>query len=303
MPSRRDRVERRLAAILAADVAGYSRLMGQDETGTLRILAAHRKVMDRLIAEHRGRVANTAGDSVLAEFPSAVEAVQCAVSIQEQLLAANKKLATDQQVEFRIGIHVGDVMVRDGDLFGDAVNIAARLQALAEPSSVCLSSPAYEYVRKILPLSFDDHGQHMVKNVADPVQVFRLRRAALQALPQAHQLSTPEKPSIAVLPFVTANAEDEYLADGIADDIITALSKMRWLFIIGRNSSFAYKGRAVQVSEIARQLGVVYVVTGSMRKSASRVRASVQLVEAETGGAIWAERYDRDLTGILGRVQ
>jgi adenylate cyclase len=291
------KVERRLAAIFAADVAGYSRLMSQDEVGTLRTLAAQRRVMDQLIAEHGGRIANTAGDSVLAEFPSAVEAVQCAVAVQDELAATD--VPDGHQVQFRIGIHVGDVIVREGDLFGDAVNITARLQSLAEPSGICLSGAAHDCVRKILPLGFDDRGLHLVKNVAEPVQMFGLRRSRLRSLPRPQPLPLPDKPSIAVLPFAAASAEDEYLADGIADDIITALSKMRWLFVIGRNSSFAYKGRAISVTEIARQLGVVYVVTGSTRRSGSRIRVSAQLVEGDTGGAIWAERYDRDLSDVL----
>jgi adenylate cyclase len=299
MAHEHSQAERRLVAIFAADVDGYSRLVEQDESGTIQTLTAHREIMDRLIGAHGGRIANTAGDSVLAEFGSIVNAVQCAATVQEKLAEANKDVPDGHRVQFRIGIHVGDVIVRAGDLLGDAVNIAARLQSLAKPSSICLSGSAHEFVRKILPLGFDDLGQHVVKNVAEPVHVFGLRKAKLGSIPQIKSLPLPDKPSVAVLPFATASPDDEYLADGISDDLITALSKMRWLFVIARNSTFAYKGRAIQVTEIARQLGVAYIVTGSMRRSGTRVRVSVQLVEDDKGSSIWAERYDRDVSDIL----
>ncbi|WP_157182245.1 adenylate/guanylate cyclase domain-containing protein [Methylobacterium sp. WSM2598] len=300
MSSDAERVERRLAAIFAADVAGYCRLMSQDEVGTLRALTSHREVMDRLIAEHRGRIANTAGDSVLAEFPSAVDAVKCAVRVQEALHKGNRPTPEDPVLKFRIGVHAGDVLVRGDDLLGDAVNIAARLQALAEPGAVCISGVMHEYVRKTLPLMYDDLGLQTVKNIDEPVRVFAIRldgrstSAGPSPRPVREVLSLPSRPSIAVLPFATTSPEDEYLGDGISDDVTTALSKMRWLFVIARNSAFSFKGRAVEIGQIARQLGVAYILTGSVRRGGNRVRISVQLVEGETGMSLWAERYERD---------
>jgi adenylate cyclase len=305
MPSPAQPIERKLAAIFAADVAGYSRLMGQDEVGTLRTLAAHREFMDRLIGEHRGRIANTAGDSVLAEFPSVVDAVKCAVEVQDIISRADEGAAEDGRVRFRIGVHLGDVMVHGKDLLGDAINIASRLQSLAEPGGVCMSGAAHEAVRKALPLNFDDRGWQTVKNIDEPMRVYAIRldgRAPgiIPTVIGAQQAPvSPDRPSIAVLPFATTTAEDEYLGDGISDDVITALSKMRWLFVIARNSAFAFKGRPVEIGQIARQLGVAYVLTGSVRRSGERVRISVQLIEGETGASLWAERYDRDLVDML----
>jgi adenylate cyclase len=304
MSSDAERVERRLAAIFAADVAGYSRLMGQDEVGTLRALTSHREVMDRLIAEHGGRIANTAGDSVLAEFPSAVDAVKCAVKVQESIGEGSARTSDSSPLQFRIGIHVGDVMVRGSDLLGDAINIAARLQALAEPGAMCISGTTHDFVRKTLPLVFDDLGLQTVKNIDEPIRVFVIRLDAQNSSkprPSTTQqtLRLPSRPSIAVLPFATTTPEDEYLGDGISDDVITALSKMRWLFVIARNSAFAFKGRPVEIGQIARQLGVAYVLTGSVRRGGNRVRISVQLVEGETGTSLWAERYDRDLGDLF----
>src|SRR5215211_6788612 len=251
-------IERKLAAIFAADVAGYSRLMGQDEVATLRTLAAHRAIMDRLIGEHRGRIANTAGDSVLAEFPSVVDAVKCAVEVQDMISRADEGAAEDDRVNFRIGVHLGDVMVHGKDLLGDAINIASRLQSLAQPGGVCMSGAAHEAVRKTLPLNFDDMGWQTVKNIDEPMRVYavRLDGRAPGIIPTvlgAQQApGSPDRPSIAVLPFATTTAEDEYLGDGISDDVITALSKMRWLFVIARNSAFAFKGRPVEIGQIAR---------------------------------------------------
>jgi adenylate cyclase len=299
-------MERRLAAIFAADVAGYSRLMGQDEVGTLRTLTAHREIMDKLIEEHGGRIANTAGDSVLAEFPSVVDAVEAAVQIQEALKAGNEAVPEDRQVRFRIGVHVGDVIVKGGDLFGDGVNIAARLQALADPGGVCLSGDAHRHVRKTLPLHFTDLGAQQVKNIAEPVHAFRIDAGQpgselKDPQPLSKPLPLPDKPSIAVLPFtnMSGDPEQEYFADGITEDLLTALSRLRWLFVIARNSSFVFKGKAVDVKEVARQLGVRYVLEGSIRKAGSRVRITGQLIEAATGAHIWAERYDGDLTHIF----
>jgi len=268
--------------------------MGQDEV----------EIMDRLITEHRGHIAKTAGDSVLAEFPSVVDAVQCAVQVQQELAEANEGVPEERRMCFRIGVHVGDVMVRGGDLVGDAINIASRLQALAAPGGVCLSAVSHEYIRHV-PLNFDDLGPQSVKNIAEPIPAYSIRPAGsnTQALFQASLpsrfLAPQDRPSIAVLPFAAANSDDEYLVEGICDDIITALYKMRWLFVIARNTTFAFKGRAVDVTQIARQLGVAYVLSGSLRRMSDRVRISAQLIEADTGGSLWAERYDRDLTDIF----
>src|SRR3954462_1392011 len=300
------RIERRLAAIFAADEAGYSRLVEQDETGTLRTLTTHREIMDRLIVEHGGRIANTAGDSVLAEFPSAVEAVQCAANIQTALAVANQDTPEERRVRFRIGLHVGDVMVRGGDLLGDGVNIAARLESLADPGGVCLSEVAYGYVRRAVPFAFTDLGPQKVKNIEEPVRAYavcNLISAPMNQTPiaDADLLRVPDKPFIAVLPFtnLSRDPEQEYFADGITEDLIAALSRCRWLFVIARNSVFTLKGRAVDIKQVSRQLGVRYVLEGSVRKAGNRVRITAQLVEAVTGTDIWAGRFDRNLMDIF----
>jgi adenylate cyclase len=302
------KVQRHLAAIFAADVEAYSRLMNTDEVGTLRTLTAHREIMDRLIDEHGGRIANTAGDSVLAEFPSAVEAVQAAVEVQERLRTANAALPEDRQVRFRIGVHVGDVMVKGRDLFGDGVNIAARLQAIAEPGGMCISGSAHEYVRKTLSLAYDDLGPRQVKNIAEPVRAFTVRSGGQTASPAAQpiadhpkSLPLPDKPSIAVLPFtnMSGDPEQEYFADGVVDDIITALSRVKWFFVIARNSSFTYKGKAVDIRQVGQELGVRYVLEGSIRKAGSRVRITGQLIEATAGRHVWADKFDGELVDIF----
>ena len=241
-------IERKLAAIFAADVAGYSRLMGQDEVGTMRTLTAYREVMDSLIGQHRGRIANTAGDSVLAEFPSVVDAVKCAVEVQEELREKNEGVPADRQLRFRIGVHVGDVMVRGGDLLGDGVNVAARLQALAEPGGVCVSGDAHQYARRALPITFLDLGQQEIRNIPEGVRAFAVQSTGQNAaLPQEHSakpLPLPDKPSIAVLPFanLSGDPEQEYFADGVVEDIITALSRFRWLFVIAATPVLRTKG-------------------------------------------------------------
>ena len=293
------KVERRLAAIFAADVAGYSRLMEQDEVGTMRALATHRATMDGLIAEHGGRIANTAGDSVLAEFPSAVDAVQCAVEVQKQLAS----VSVGPCMHFRIGVHVGDVMARTGDLLGDGINVAARLQGLADPGGICVSEAAYGYVRKVLPLDFADLGPQSVKNIHEPIRAYGLK-GPLQPTRMAEHIapiSLPDRPSIAVLPFtnMSGNPEQEYFADGMTEDIITGLSHLKWLFVIARNSTFAYKARAVDVRQIGQDLGVRYVLEGGVRVSGSRIRITGQLIEAASGRHIWAERYDRQLDDVF----
>jgi adenylate cyclase len=300
-------IERKLAAIFAADVAGYSRLMGQDEVGTMRTLASHREIMDRLIAEHRGRIANTAGDSVLAEFPSVIDAVTCAVEVQKALGEANEGVPEDRRMSFRIGVHVGDVIVRGADLLGDGINVAARLQGIAEPGGVCISGEAHRYTWKALPLAYVDVGHQIVRHIEEPIRVYRIGSPSEQPSeasapePVGRTLPLPTKPSIAVLPFanMSGDPEQEYFADGIAEDIITALSSLRWLFVIARNSSFTYKGRTVDVKQVGRELGVRYVLEGSVRRLANRVRIAVQLIDAATGGHHWTERYDRDLVDIF----
>lgn len=303
MPPHEQRLERRLVAIFAADVAGYSRLMSKNEVGTLRTLTTHREIMDRLIAEGGGRIANTAGDSVLAEFPSAVDAVQCAVAVQEALAQADEDTPNDNHLQFRIGVHVGDVMVRGDDLLGDGVNIAARLESLADPGGICISEAAYGYVRKTLPLAFTDLGLQTVKNIEDPVRAYAVKTTspAANGMAETKPLALPDRPSIAVLPFtnMSPDPEQEFFADGMTEDIITGLSRLRWLFVIARNSSFTYKAKAVDVRQVARELGVRYILEGSVRASGKRIRTTGQLIDAQTGKHIWAEKYDRQLEDVF----
>jgi TolB-like protein/class 3 adenylate cyclase/tetratricopeptide (TPR) repeat protein len=302
--------ERRLVAIFAADVEGYSRLMGADEVGTLRDLTERRAILDELIASHRGRIANTAGDSVLAEFSSAVDAVQCAVEAQAALAGANAGLSPERHINFRIGIHVGDVMVKGGDLFGDGVNIAARLQALASAGGTCISSVAYDQVRKILPLAFTDLGAQQVKNIEEPVRAYAVTSkgaatadtASFAAAPSSNSpLPLPDRPSIAVLPFqnMSGDPEQEYFADGIVEDIITALSRFKSLFVIARNSSFTFKGKAVDIKKVGQELGVRYVLEGSIRKAGGRVRITGQLIDAASGAHLWADKFDGSLEDVF----
>ena len=302
--------KRRLAAIFAADVEGYSRLMGADEVATLDALTARREILDGLIASHGGRIANTAGDSVLAEFGSAVDAVRCAMEAQGALAKANSALPENRQINFRIGVHVGDVMVRAGDLFGDGVNIAARLQTLAKAGGLCVSGVTYDQVRKILPLQFTDLGAQTVKNIEEPIRAYEVKAQGVEAssalgeassLGDGKPLALPDKPSIAVLPFqnMSGDPEQEYFADGMVEEIITALSRFKWLFVIARNSSFTFKGKAVDIKEVGRRLGVRYVLEGSVRKASGKVRITGQLIDAVTGAHIWADRFERDLTDVF----
>ncbi len=299
-------VSRRLVAVFAADVEGYSRLMGADEVGTLKGLTERRLILDELIGEHRGRIANTAGDSVLAEFGSAVDAVQCAVEAQAALAEANSHLSPDKRISFRIGIHVGDVMVRGGDLFGDGVNIAARLQALTQPGSVCVSSTTYEQIKKVLPLSFTDLGPQQVKNIEEPIRAYVVGKLvdapnAIAFASASRSLPLPDKPSIAVLPFqnMSGDPEQEYFADGIAEDVLTTLSKIQELMVIARNSSFVFKGQTRDIREIGRILGVRYVLEGSVRKAGSRVRLAAQLIDSLNGSHVWADRFEGDLDDVF----
>jgi adenylate cyclase len=299
------RVERKLAAIFAADVEAYSRLMGRDEVGTLRTLTAYRAIIDRLIASHRGRIFSTAGDSVLADFASAVDAVQCAVAIQEAIAKENSGRPAGEQMRFRIGIHVGDIIVQGDNLFGDAVNIAARLEALAEPGGICVSRVVRDQIRDKLPYAFEDMGEQQVKNIARAVRVHSVRLAALKASPliggashadgPAMPVTTPRL-SIVVLPFanLSNNPAQEYFADGITDDLTTDLSRISGSFVIARNTAFTYKSKPVDAKQIGRELGVRYVLEGSVRRTGDRVRVNVQLIETETGAHIWADRFETD---------
>ena len=294
------RVERRLAAILAGDVAGYSRMMGADEEGTLLRLNTHRReFLEPKIAEHRGRIVKRTGDGVLIEFASGVDAARCAVEIQRGMVERNASMPEDKRIELRIGIHIGDVMIEDDDIFGDGVNIAARLEAIAQPGGVCISEDAYRQVRGKLDAKFQDVGEQSLKNITQPIRVYRLQPSGTAT--EATALPLPEKPSIAVLPFqnMSGDPEQDYFADGIVEEIITALSRFRELFVIARNSTFTYKGRAVDVKQVARELGVRYVLEGSVRKAGSRVRITSQLIDAITGAHLWADRIDGTFDDIF----
>jgi adenylate cyclase len=299
-------IERRLAAVLAADVAGFSRLTEADEVGTMRMLAAQRAILDAAIARHRGRIANTAGDSVLAEFPSAVNAVQCAVEAQQALRDAAEGTPADRRVLFRIGIHVGDVMVRGGDLLGGGVNVAARLEALADAGGIVLSAAAHEQVKKILPLAYTDLGPQSVKNIEEPVRAFAIGSApssvSAATIPQPSKpLPLSDKPSIAVLPFqnMSGDREQEYFADGIAEDVLTTLSKIEELLVIARNSSFVFKGQARDIREIGQILGARYVLEGSVRKAGNRVRLTAQLIDSLNGSHAWADRFEGNFDDVF----
>jgi adenylate cyclase len=302
-----ERVERRLTAILAADVAGYSRLMAADEEGTLAALKTlRREVADPKIKEHRGRIVNTTGDGLLSEFASVVDAVRCAVEVQREMAERNAGVQAERRIDLRIGINLGDVMIDDNDIFGDGVNVAARLEALAEPGGICVSRVVRDQVRDKLTMPFEDMGEQQVKNIARPVRAYRAllkeRADSPSIMPEAAApRPLPDRPSIAVLPFhnVSGDPEQEYFVDGITEDIITALSKWRWFLVIARNSTFAYKGKSVDLKEVSRELGVRYVLEGSMRRAGQRVRISAQLINTATGTHLWADRYDRDLTDIF----
>src|SRR5215831_11635375 len=300
------RIERRLAAILAADVAGYSRLVGEDEEGTLeRLRVLRRTLADPKIKEHRGRVIRTTGDGLLVEFASVVDAVRCAVDVQREMALRNTDVPPNRRIEFRIGINLGDIIKDGRDIFGDGVNVAARLEALANAGGICVSRVVRDQVRDKLGFAFDDRGEQQVKNIARPVRVFDVNLTeetmTLTSDPATRAPPLPDKPSIAVLPFqnLSGDPEQEYFADGMVEEIITALSRIRWLFVIARNSSFTYKGRAVDVKQVGHQLGVRYVLEGSVRKGGNRVRITAQLIEADTGAHVWAERYDRDLADLF----
>jgi adenylate cyclase len=295
-----ERVERRLAAIFAGDVAGYSRLMGADEEHTLSRLNAHRReFLEPRIAEHRGRIVKRTGDGILIEFASVVDAVRCAVEIQRGMAERNAPVPQEKRIEFRIGIHVGDIIIEDGDMFGDGVNIASRLEGIAEPGDICISDDAYRQVRGKLDANFQDAGEYELKNIARPVRIYQLETGG--GVRRAPMLALPDKPSIAVLPFqnLSGDPEQDYFADGMVEDIITGLSHIKWMFVIARNSTFAYKGQSIDVKKVGRELGVRYVLEGSVRKAGDRVRITGQLIDASTGAHVWAERYDRRLEDIF----
>ncbi len=303
-----ERVERRLTAILAADVAGYSRLMGEDEAGTLARLRAHRReLIDPLIAEHKGRIVKTTGDGMLIEFPSVVEAVACAVAVQLGMAERNADVSVDQRIVFRVGINLGDIIVEGDDIHGDGVNVAARLEALADPGGVCVSGTVRDHTGDRLDVMFDDIGQQTLKNIARPVRVYRVRLATDERPPTAAPVETtatlalPDKPSIAVLPFqnMSGDPEQEYFVDGMVEEIITALSRIRSLFVIARNSTYAYKGQAVDVKRVGRELGVRYILEGSVRKAGGQVRITAQLIEAETATHLWADRFGGSLEDVF----
>jgi adenylate cyclase len=296
---------RRLAAILAGDVVGYSRLMGADEEGTLeRLKVLRRELLDPKITEHHGRLVKTTGDGMLVEFGSVVDAVRCAAEVQQAMPERNTSVGADKHIELRIGINLGDVIVEGDDLYGDGVNIAARIEALADAGGVFVSNTVHDHVRDRLPFAFEDLGEQQVKNIARPVRVYRVRDAdaANKApAPPSPVLPLPDKPSIAVLPFanMSGDPEQEYFADGMVEEIITALSRIRWLFVIARNSSFTYKEQAVDVKQVGRELGVRYVLEGSVRKAGGRVRITAQLIDALVGTHLWADRFDGSLEDVF----
>jgi adenylate cyclase len=311
-------IRRRLSAILAADIAGYSRLMGEDEAGTVRDLKGHQAVILPLVGRHGGRIIDTAGDGILAEFPSVIGATECAVEIQHVMAVRNEEVPEHRRMLFRIGINLGDVIHDETRIYGDGINVAARLEGLAEPGGILVSQAVHDQVRDRLDLAIEDLGERELKNIARPVRVYRLQPPAESTAPPVPEaaLSLPDKPSIAVLPFanMSGDPEQEHFADGIAEDILTGLARLRWLFVIARNSSFTYKGRHVDVRQVGRELGVRYVLEGSVRKGGHRIRVTGQLIEAESGVHLWVERYDRALDdvfaiqdeiteSVIGRIQ
>jgi len=300
-----DSYDRKLAAILHADVAGYSRLMGIDEPGTLARLKAHRKeLIEPSIASHRGRTVKLMGDGALVEFASVVEALACAVEVQRGMTERNNDEPAERRIEFRIGINLGDVIIEDDDIYGDGVNVAARLEGLADTGGVCISGTVYDAVGRKLPVEYEFMGEQEVKNIVEPVRAYRVLVGAEKVRSSSWKktaLELPDKPSIAVLPFtnMSGDPEQEYFSDGITEDITTALSKYRWFLVVARHTTFTYKGRALDIVEVGRQLAVRYILEGSVRKAANRVRVSAQLVEAANGNHLWAESYDRDLADIF----
>jgi adenylate cyclase len=303
-------LERRLAAILVADVVGYSRLMGEDETGTLeRLNALRRDLVQPKIAERKGRIVKLMGDGLLAEFPSVVEAVQCAVDVQKEMIGRESEISEAQRIRLRIGVNLGDIIVKSSDIYGDGVNVAARLESLADPGAICVSGTVFDHVKNKIDLEFLDLGEQQVKNIDQPIQVYQIAldpssdavEGAVTSAASVTLLKQPEKPSIAVLPFtnMSGDVDQDYFADGMVEDIITGLSRIKWLFVIARNSTFVFKGKSVNVTQAGRELGVRYILEGSVRNASNRVRVTAQLIEAETGQHVWAERYDRPLDDVF----
>jgi adenylate cyclase len=294
------RIERRLTAILAADIAGYSRLMGADEIGTARALREHRAAIDPMVASHGGRIVKTTGDGILLEFHSIVAAVECAVAVQKLMAERNADVPEHQRMLFRIGINLGDVLIEGDDLLGDGVNVAARLEGIAEPGGIYISDAVHQQVRDKLDMTFEDKGEQRLKNIARPVRVYRMQPAGA-AVSSRPTLPLPERPSVAVLPFenMSGDPAQDYFSDGIAEDVITELSRFRSLFVVARNSSFSMRGKTVDVTEVGRRLGVRYVVEGSVRKAGKRIRVRMQLLDAASGSHLWSERYDRELEDIF----
>jgi adenylate cyclase len=294
--------KRKLTAILSADVIGYSRLMRDDEEATVRDIAAHRVLISEIIQQHNGRVVDSPGDNILAEFASVVDAVNGAIKIQQEIKKSNADIPADRRMEFRIGINLGDVIEEDDRIYGDGVNIAARVEKLAIAGGICISGTVYEHVKDKISLEYEYLGEQIVKNISEPIRLYHIPTKSSDVSPgEVRETHFPDRPSIAVLPFVniSENPEQEYFSDGITEDLITDLSKISGLFIIARNSVFTYKGKSVKVQEVSNDLGVRYVLEGSVRKVANRVRITAQLVDATTGGHLWAERYDRDLKDIF----
>ena len=296
------RAKRKLSAILSADVKGYSRLMGENELATVQTLTSYKETMTKLIKHYRGRVLDSIGDNLMAEFASVVDAVQCAVEVQQLLSSKNEDLPENRRMNFRIGINLGDVIEEGERIYGDGVNVAARIEGLAEGGGICISGTAFDQVESKLGLEFGYLGEQAVKNIRKPVRVYRVEmEGGVSDVGTSQELPLKDKPSIAVLPFVNMSddPEQEYFSDGITEDIITDLSKVSGLFVIARNSSFSYKGKQMKVQDVARDLGVRYVLEGSVRRAGNRLRITAQLIDAKTGDHLWAERYDRELKDIF----
>ena len=294
------RVGRRLAAIVAADVAGYSRLMGLDEAGTARTLREHRTVIDGLVAKHSGRIVKTTGDGVLLEFPSVVDAVECAVAVQAVMAHRNEAVAADRQMLFRIGINLGDILIEGDDILGDGVNIAARLEGIAEPGGICISSSAYDQVRGKVPVEFADLGEQTLKNISRPIRAYAIGLSA-NAYQAAPLLSSAPRLSIVVLPFanIGGDPEQDYFVDGVTESLTTDLSRISGAFVIARNTAFTFKGTAVDIKKLGRELNVRYVLEGSVQRSGNRLRVNVQLIDADTGNHLWAERFDKPVADLF----
>ena len=296
------KITRKLSAILSADVKGYSILMADDEVHTIQTLKAYRQIISDLLSHHSGRVVDSAGDNILAEFRSAVGAVSCAVEIQRKLKDENARYVDEKKVQFRIGVNVGDV-VQDGDrIYGSGVNVAARIEGIAEPGGICISRNTYDHVKDKLEFGFEYLGEHDVKNIEKPVRVYKVLLDSKPPKPLLEEkLELPDKPSIAVLPFdnMSGDTEQEYFSDGITEDIITSLSRSPWMFVIARNSSFSYRDKSVDVKIISRELGVRYILEGSVRKAGNRIRVTAQLIDGIMGSHVWAEKYDGELQDIF----